>query len=110
MLIIPFYYKISGRLHCRHAWHADQRSSTPQDDAPVYDAPVHDAHVTQIKAHSCGYEILPYLRYSPDLIPSEFQLFPDMKSSLKVKHFSDDGELISKVKSWFPTQPNDVTG
>eukprot|EP00106_Octopus_bimaculoides_P003435 XP_014770877.1 PREDICTED: histone-lysine N-methyltransferase SETMAR-like [Octopus bimaculoides] len=69
--------------------------------------PIHNAHVAQMKAHYCGYEIFPHPPYSPDLAPSDFHLFPIMKSFLKRKHFSDDDELISGVKTWLETQPTD---
>lgn len=42
-------------------------------------APVHNAHVAQMKAWSCGYEILPHSPYPPDLTQSDFHLFPIMK-------------------------------
>ncbi|KAM9410534.1 histone-lysine N-methyltransferase SETMAR-like isoform 1-T1 [Pholidichthys leucotaenia] len=61
---------------------------------------VHNSHVAQMEAWSCGYEILPYPPYSSNLTPSDFHLFPRMKSFLKGKHFQDDEMLISKVKSW----------
>ena len=67
-------------------------------------APVHNSHVAQTEARSCGYEILPHPPYSPDLAPSDFHLFPTMKSFLKGKRFTVDETLISEVKSWFETQ------
>ena len=70
-------------------------------------APVHNSRVAQTEALSCGYEILPHPPYSPDLAPSDFHLFPTMKSFLKGKHFSGDEELISEVKSWLQAQSVD---
>ena len=67
-------------------------------------APVHNSHVAQTEARSCGYEILPHPPYSPDLAPSDFHLFPTLKSFLKGKRFTDDETLISEVKSCFETQ------
>ena len=68
-------------------------------------APVHNSHVAQTEARSCGYEILPHPPYSPDLAPSDFHLFPSMKSFLKGKRFTNDESLISEVNAWFQTQP-----
>lgn len=59
--------------------------------------------MAQMKAHSCGYEILPHTHYSPDLAPSNFYRFPTMTSYLKGEHFSDDYELIYEVKAWLQT-------
>lgn len=69
--------------------------------------PVHNARVAPRKAHSCGYEIFPLSPYSPDLILSDLHLFPAIKSFLKGKHFSDDDELISELRSWLQSQATD---
>ena len=68
-------------------------------------APVHNLHVAQTEARSCGYEILAHPPYSPDLAPSDFHLFPSMKSFLKGKRFKNDESLISEVKAWLQAQP-----
>ena len=61
--------------------------------------PVHNLHIAQTEARSCGYEILPHPTYAPDLAPSDFHLFPIMKSILKGTRFPDDKTLISEVWS-----------
>lgn len=53
-------------------------------------APVHNSQTAQTEAQSCGYEIIPHPPYSPNLTPSDFPLFPTMKSFLRSKHFPDD--------------------
>lgn len=68
-------------------------------------APVHNSHIAQMEARCCGFKILPHSPYSPDLAPSDFHLFPTMKSYLKGKHFPDDETLISKVTTWLLEQP-----
>lgn len=70
-------------------------------------APVHISHIAQMEALSCGYDILPHPPYSPDLAPSNFHLFPPLKSFMKGKRFEDDETLISEVTSWLQTQPAD---
>lgn len=70
-------------------------------------APVHNSHVAQMEARCCGFEILPHPPYSPNLAPSDFHLFPTMKSYLKGKHFPDDETLISEVTTWPLEQPVD---
>ena len=67
--------------------------------------PVHNSYVAQTEAWSCRYEVLPHPPYSPDLAPSDFHLFPSMKSFLKGKYFSSDESLIFEVKTWLQAQP-----
>lgn len=50
-------------------------------------APSHRAQIAVATAHNCGYEILDHPAYSPDLAPSDFYLFPKLKSELKGKSF-----------------------
>ncbi|GFU56888.1 histone-lysine N-methyltransferase SETMAR [Trichonephila clavipes] len=42
--------------------------------------------------------------YSPDLTPSDFQLFLHLKSFLAGKHFNNDKELKENVSNWLKTQ------
>lgn len=61
-------------------------------------APVHKSRVAMEKAKSLGFELLPHPPYSPDLAPSDFYLFPNMKKHLRGRVFSSDDEVISAVK------------
>ena len=45
-----------------------------QDNAPALTSVVAMATI-----HDCGFELVPHSPYSPDLAPSEFHLFPQMK-------------------------------
>ena len=46
-------------------------------------APAHTSQVTMTAATVCGFEILPHPTYSPDMAPSDFYLFPKLKSHLR---------------------------
>lgn len=70
-------------------------------------APAHSAHVSLQTAHNCGYEILPHPAYSPDLAPSDFFLFRELKKPLRGKRFDDNNEVIRKVEGWFSGQNGD---
>ena len=48
-------------------------------------APAHTAHTSVQAATSCGFRILPHPAYSPDLAPSDFYLFPNLKTELRGK-------------------------
>ncbi|XP_025162257.1 histone-lysine N-methyltransferase SETMAR-like [Harpegnathos saltator] len=47
------------------------------------------------------YELLPHPPYSPDLAPSDFFLFADLKRMLAGKKFSTDEEVIAEAEAYF---------
>ena len=46
-----------------------------------------------------GYE-LPHPAYSPDLAPSDFFLFPNLKKDIRGFHFRSDEEVVTAVEEW----------
>ena len=42
-----------------------------------------------------GYELIPHPAYSPDLAPSEFFLFPNLKKDIRGLHFRSDEEVVT---------------
>uniref|UniRef100_A0A673AZF9 Tc1-like transposase DDE domain-containing protein n=1 Tax=Sphaeramia orbicularis TaxID=375764 RepID=A0A673AZF9_9TELE len=69
--------------------------------------PVHTAQVAVAEAHNCGFELLPHPPYSPDLAPSDFYLFPKLKSHLRGRHFRNDDDVVHAVEEFLGDQ--DVT-
>lgn len=67
-------------------------------------APAHSAHQTVQVANTCGYEILPHPPYSPDLAPSDFFLFREMKKPLRGRRFLDSNDVKMEVEGWFSSQ------
>jgi len=63
-------------------------------------APVHTAQVAVAAAHDCGFRILPHPPYSPDLAPSDFFLFPNLKSDLRGRRFNSDDDVINAVEDF----------
>ncbi|GFR78106.1 transposase [Elysia marginata] len=59
------------------------------------------AHRARQAAERCGFKILPHLPYSPDLAPSDFCLFPNLKKSIKRRRFEDSTDAITAVEAWF---------
>ena len=55
-------------------------------------APVHKSRVAQGAIHECKFEHLNHL-HSPDLAPSDYYLFRNLKSHLHGTRFRDDDEL-----------------
>lgn len=67
-------------------------------------APAHSAQATAVEADRCGYEILAHPPYSPDLAPSDFFLFPEMKKPLHGRRFDNTDDVILEVEQWFSRQ------
>ncbi|KAJ7341996.1 hypothetical protein JRQ81_008330 [Phrynocephalus forsythii] len=61
-------------------------------------APVHMAQASMVTTHRLGYELLQHPPYSPDLAPSDFFLFPEMKKPLCGWRFEDREDIIFEVE------------
>ena len=70
-------------------------------------APVHTAQVAVAEAERCGFELLPHAPYSPDLAPSDFYLFPKLKSHLRGRRFESDNDVICAVEGYLGAQTAD---
>lgn len=67
-------------------------------------APPHKSVVAMATVRDCGFELVPHPPYSPDLAPSDFHLFPNLKKQLAGKHFDSDDDVISAVTDFFDDQ------
>ena len=45
-------------------------------------------------------ELIPHPAYSPDLAPSDFFLFPNLKKDIRGLHFQSDEEVVMAVEEW----------
>mgnify|MGYP003416975832 FL=1 len=61
-------------------------------------APCHKSMKSMAKLQELGFELLPHPPYSPDLAPSDFFLFKDLKRMLAGRKFCSDEELIAETK------------
>ena len=68
-------------------------------------APPHRAGVTMATIEECGLQLLEHPPYSPDLAPSDFFLFPEMKRQLKGRRFEDRNEICAVTEEWLLAQP-----
>ena len=68
-------------------------------------APVHTSHVAQEKIVAAGFQVIPHPAYSPDLAPSDYCLFSELKKRLRGKHFQSASDLEESVKDIFTTLP-----
>jgi [histone H3]-lysine36 N-dimethyltransferase SETMAR len=64
-------------------------------------APPHRSMVAVAKLHELGFQLVPHPPYSPDLAPSDFFLFPNLKNWLGGSKFKSDEEVIAGVNAYF---------
>jgi len=64
-------------------------------------APAHKSALAVGKLRDLHYELLEHPPYSPDLVPSDFYLFPKLKLFLAGQHFSSNQEAIAAVEGYF---------
>jgi len=68
-------------------------------------APAHRVLATQKILAYQGFQYLDHPPYSPDLAPSYYHLFPELKKKkLKSRHFSSDAEVIAAAETWLDGQ------
>ena len=63
-------------------------------------ARVHTCKVAMDAVERNGYELIPHPAYSPDLAPSNFFLFPNLKKDIRGLHFRSDEEVVTAVEEW----------
>lgn len=64
-------------------------------------APCHKSMKTMAKLNELSYELLPHPPYSPDLAPSDYFLFADLKRMLAGKKFKTNDEVIAETEAYF---------
>lgn len=63
--------------------------------------PAYNSSITVAKLNELDFELIPHAPNSPDLGPSNFFLFPNMKKWLAGKRFSSTTEIINETNSYF---------
>lgn len=64
-------------------------------------ARVHTCVKAMAKINELKYDLLPHPPYSPDLAPSDFHLFPKLKTFLGGQKFDTNDEVIAAVEEHF---------
>ena len=67
-------------------------------------APAHKSLVAMSAVHDYGFELIDHPSYSPDLAPSDYFLFPNLKKHLAGKRYESDDDVISAVEDFFEGQ------
>ena len=65
----------------------------------------HTSHKTTDAIASLGFELMPHPAYSPDLAPSDYWLFSELKKALRGKRFDNFKNLSSAVDHWVDSVP-----
>lgn len=73
----------------------------------VDNAPAHSSQASVVEAMTCGFQLLDHPPYSPDLAPSDFFLFPEMKTPLRGRRFENTDDVIQEVEEWFSAKTAD---
>ena len=61
---------------------------------------VHTCKVAMDAVERNWYELIPHPAYSPDLAPSDFFLFPNLKKDIRGLHFWSDEKVVMAVEEW----------
>ena len=78
--------------------------STNEEEKMLFhhdNAQCHKSITTMARLHELHFELLLYPPYSPDLAPSDYWLFTDLKRMLQVKRFGSNEEVISETEAYF---------
>ena len=70
-------------------------------------APAHSSMLAMATIRDCGFQLVPHPPYSPDLAPSDFHLFPNLKKDLAGQRYTTDEEVIDAFDSYLEDQPKD---
>ena len=65
------------------------------------DASAHSSMKAMAKLESLGYQLLLHPPYFPDMAPSDYRLFPNLKRWLQGKRFHTNEEVILETEAYF---------
>ena len=63
-------------------------------------ARVHTCKIAMIAVKRNRYELIPLPAYSPDLAPSDYFLFQNLKKDISGRHFRSNEEIVAAVEEW----------
>ena len=70
-------------------------------------APVHKSVIAMAAIHDCGFKLIEHPLHSPDLAPSDFHLFPKLKTAISGTHFQSDDDVIHAIDDILNGQEKD---
>ena len=60
-------------------------------------ARVHTCKIAMNAVEPNWYELIPHPTYSPDLAPSDYFLFPNLKKDIRGRHFRSNEDVVAAV-------------
>ena len=63
-------------------------------------ARVHTCKIAMDAVEQNVYKLIPQSAYSPDLAPSDYFLFPNLKKDIHGRHFRSNEEVVAAVEEW----------
>ena len=63
-------------------------------------ARAHTCKIAMDAAEGNGYELIPHPAYSPDLAPSDYFLFQNLKKDISGRHFRSNEKVVEAVDEW----------
>ncbi|XP_071083885.1 histone-lysine N-methyltransferase SETMAR-like [Haliotis cracherodii] len=104
-----YYSDLLDRL--RTAFLAKRRGKITKGVLLQHDnARVHTCRLAVAAVKRNGFKVLPHPPYSPDLAPSDYFLFPNLRKELCGRHFRSDDELTTAVEGWLHKQLHGFNG
>ena len=67
-------------------------------------APAHEAYISMAAIHYCGFQIVNHPPFSPDLAPSDYRLFTNLKKSFRRRDFGTDDDVMSADEGFLRSQ------
>ena len=61
---------------------------------------VHTCKIAMDAVERNGYELILHPIYSPDLAPSDYFLFPNLKKDIRGRNFRSNEEVVAAVEEW----------
>ena len=61
---------------------------------------VHTCKIAVDAVEQNGYKLIPHPTYSPDLAPSDYFLFQNLKKDIPGRHFWSNEEVMAAVEEW----------
>ena len=63
-------------------------------------ARVHTCKIAMDAVEQNGCELIPHPAFSPDLAPSDYFLFPNLKKDIRGRHFQSNEEVGAAIEEW----------
>lgn len=96
---IELLEKLSGEIKKKRPQMQRKKVLFHQDNAPC-----HKSIKTMVKLNELRFDLLPQPPYSPDLAPSDYWIFSDLKKMLQGKKFCSDDEVIAETEAYFESK------